>query len=136
MDALNLVLIILMLLAGLFLVIAVLMQHGKSHGLSGTIAGGIAGDITNSSFCFMTNHGSYSVQCALFSLGNDNVAPTVENVENQARLASTYRDIQVFGKMEAYDADGDSLIYEIISYPQNGFLIQHLRNLRFLEHFQ
>ena len=40
MDALNLVLIILMLVAGLFLVIAVLMQHGKSHGLSGTIAGG------------------------------------------------------------------------------------------------
>ena len=29
-----------MLLAAIFLVIAVLMQHGKSHGLSGTIAGG------------------------------------------------------------------------------------------------
>ena len=40
MSGLNLVLVILMLVAGLFLVIAVLMQHGKSHGLSGTIAGG------------------------------------------------------------------------------------------------
>lgn len=40
MDALNLILIILMLLAGLFLVIAVLMQQGKSHGLSGAIGGG------------------------------------------------------------------------------------------------
>ena len=29
-----------LLLMGLFLVVAVLMQHGKSHGLSGTIAGG------------------------------------------------------------------------------------------------
>ena len=40
MNALNLILIILMLVAGLFLIVAVLMQHGKSHGLSGTIAGG------------------------------------------------------------------------------------------------
>ena len=31
---------IFLLVAGLFLVVAVLMQHGKSHGLSGTIAGG------------------------------------------------------------------------------------------------
>ena len=29
-----------LLVCGVFLVIAVLMQHGKSHGLSGTIAGG------------------------------------------------------------------------------------------------
>ncbi len=30
---------VILLVIGLFLVIAVLMQHGKSHGLSGTIAG-------------------------------------------------------------------------------------------------
>ncbi len=29
-----------LLVCGVFLVVAVLMQHGKSHGLSGTIAGG------------------------------------------------------------------------------------------------
>ena len=40
MDVLNYVLIALLLLSGLFLIIAVLMQHGKSHGLSGSIAGG------------------------------------------------------------------------------------------------
>ncbi len=28
------------MVSGLFLIIAVLMQHGKSHGLSGSIAGG------------------------------------------------------------------------------------------------
>ncbi|MBQ7377739.1 MAG: preprotein translocase subunit SecG [Clostridia bacterium] len=33
-------LMIALLVCGVFLVIAVLMQHGKSHGLSGTIAGG------------------------------------------------------------------------------------------------
>lgn len=31
---------IFLLVAGVFLIVAVLMQHGKSHGLSGTIAGG------------------------------------------------------------------------------------------------
>lgn len=36
----NLVLQILLLIFGVFLVIAVLMQHGKSYGLSGTISGG------------------------------------------------------------------------------------------------
>ena len=36
----TIVLPILLLLMGIFLVVAVLMQHGKSHGLSGTIAGG------------------------------------------------------------------------------------------------
>ena len=36
----NYVFPIALILMGLFLVVAVLMQHGKSHGLSGTIAGG------------------------------------------------------------------------------------------------
>ena len=36
----NYVFPIALLAMGLFLVVAVLMQHGKSHGLSGTIAGG------------------------------------------------------------------------------------------------
>ena len=40
MEILNYILIGLLLLSGLFLIIAVLMQHGKSHGLSGAIAGG------------------------------------------------------------------------------------------------
>ena len=40
METAILIFEILLLLAGLFLVLAVLMQHGKSHGLSGAIAGG------------------------------------------------------------------------------------------------
>lgn len=35
----DIAILITLLVLGLFLVIAVLMQHGKSHGLSGTIAG-------------------------------------------------------------------------------------------------
>ncbi len=40
MDTINIVFGVLILIASLFLVIAVLMQNGKSHGLSGAIAGG------------------------------------------------------------------------------------------------
>ena len=40
MDTLILIFEILLLVAGLFLVGAVLMQQGKAHGLSGAIAGG------------------------------------------------------------------------------------------------
>ena len=40
MDTKDLVLGIILLVAAVFLIIAVLMQSGKSHNLSGTIAGG------------------------------------------------------------------------------------------------
>ena len=40
MQTRDLVLGIILIVASLFLIVAVLMQHGKSHNLSGTIAGG------------------------------------------------------------------------------------------------
>ena len=40
MNTLELVLSIVLLVLGVFLTVAVLLQHGKSYGLSGTIAGG------------------------------------------------------------------------------------------------
>ncbi len=40
MDTINIVFGVLLLIAALFLIVAVLMQNGKSHGLSGAISGG------------------------------------------------------------------------------------------------
>lgn len=40
METVDIVLGIVLIVASLFLIIAVLMQHGKAHNLSGTIAGG------------------------------------------------------------------------------------------------
>ena len=40
MNALDIILMVILLLSGIFLAIAVLMQSSKSHQLSGTIAGG------------------------------------------------------------------------------------------------
>lgn len=80
--------------------------------------------VRESSFCFSSNHGTYSIRCGLYSLSNTNVSPTVKNVDEQSLTAGTYRDIIVYGKMDAYDADGDHLVYEVMTYPQNGLLIQ------------
>ena len=41
MNAINIILQILLLLAGIFLVVAVLLQRAKGKGLSGAIAGGV-----------------------------------------------------------------------------------------------
>lgn len=41
MNALNIIFQILLLVAGIFLVIAVLLQRAKTKGLSGAIAGGV-----------------------------------------------------------------------------------------------
>ena len=40
MAVLEMILCIILLIMAVFLVVAVLMQHGKSYGLSGTISGG------------------------------------------------------------------------------------------------
>ncbi len=40
MQALQIIFGVILIASALFLVVAVLMQHGKSHNLSGTIAGG------------------------------------------------------------------------------------------------
>ena len=40
MNGLQMTLSIILLVLGVFLTVAVLLQHGKSYGLSGTIAGG------------------------------------------------------------------------------------------------
>jgi len=37
--------------------------------------------------------------------------------------ASTYKGLALHGRLSAYDPDGDSLIYEIVSYPQNGAVL-------------
>lgn len=78
-------------------------------------------DIKDSAFCFSSDLGDYEIECRLYSLSYANRAPLIISADVAA--AKTYRDVTVFGSMNAYDPDGDSLRYEVISYPQNGSLI-------------
>lgn len=79
-------------------------------------------DITDSAFCFSTNHGAYELECALYRLEYENRVPVVSSVSDTVVSVSTYRDISVYGRLDAYDPDGDEVTFEIVSYPKNGLL--------------
>lgn len=80
-------------------------------------------EIRDSSFCFSTNHGAYALTCSLYALEYENRTPVVSSVSESVLAVGTYRDISVYGKLDAYDPDGDEMVYEIVSTPGNGLLI-------------
>lgn len=80
-------------------------------------------DITDSAFRFSTNHGSYDIECSLYCLTYENRRPEVSSVSEAVVSVSTYRDVCVYGEMDAYDPDGDEMMYEVISYPKSGLLL-------------
>lgn len=82
-------------------------------------------EIRSSAFCFSTNHGDYEIACMLYALPYENRTPVISSAEDAAISVGTYRDISVYGKLDAYDPDGDTLTYEIISSPRNGLLVMN-----------
>lgn len=79
-------------------------------------------DVTDSSFCFSTNLGAYEIRCDLYALKYENAAPVILTSEATAVSVSTYKNVTVHNRMEAYDPDGDAMVFEILSFPQNGKL--------------
>lgn len=78
--------------------------------------------VTQSSFGFKANGGEYEITCDLYFLTRDNSAPTL-SLEDESTLAvSTHQSISAFGKVGGYDAEGDELRYEIVTYAKNGVL--------------
>lgn len=80
-------------------------------------------DIKESAFCFTTNHGMWDIKCSLFTLEYHNECPTVSSVSDLALTVGTYSDVAVYGQLDAYDPDGDAMVYEIVEYPSDGLLI-------------
>ena len=85
-------------------------------------------EIQNSSFRFSTDRGQYDIECGLYSLKYENRCPSVVSNNKEALEVGTYRDIMVYGQMDAYDPDGDSMTYEIVTYPKNGLLVREEKN--------
>lgn len=79
-------------------------------------------EIRDSRFCFISNFGSYEISCKMCLLENVNHAPTVSNDTKPSIFVGTYRDIAVYGEMDAVDVDGDKFIFEIVTQPKNGTL--------------
>ena len=83
-----------------------------------------AGDerIKESFFTFKVNGGEYEMRCNLYFLDKENQAPTLELEDERIFSVSTHQYIEVFGKVSAYDPDGDDVRYEVVKYAKGGVL--------------
>lgn len=79
-------------------------------------------DVKHASFRFTANGESAPMVCNVYLMEKINYTPTVSMASGLSLNLSTYKDISVYGRLSAYDPDGDDLIFEVVSYPQNGCL--------------
>ena len=77
-------------------------------------------DVRHASFVFTVNGSAVPMLCNLYLLEARNDTPTVSMASGLSLQNTTYRNLAVYGKLSAYDPDGDELRYEIVSYPENG----------------
>lgn len=79
-------------------------------------------EVTQSSFKFKVNGGEYEMTCNLYFLTRENTSPTLALEDERTLSVSTHQTITVYGKVAGYDADGDELRYEVVTYSENGVL--------------
>jgi len=80
-------------------------------------------DVTSASFTFEANGNAVEHVCRVHLLSSENYTPTLSMVPKLSLNVSTYRDMNAYGSLGAYDPDGDAMVFEIVSYPQNGAVI-------------
>lgn len=79
--------------------------------------------VNKASFTFSANGNGAVITCNVHLLDGNNYAPTVSMASGATLQMSTYRDRETFGRLTAYDPDGDALVYEIVKAPQNGSIL-------------
>lgn len=77
---------------------------------------------SRSSFTFTVNGGATPMVCSLYMMEEKNYTPTVSLASGLSLHVNTYRGMSAHGTLSAYDPDGDELIFEIVSYPKNGYV--------------
>ncbi len=77
-------------------------------------------DVRHASFTFTANGGATPMLCNIYLLSENNYAPTLSMVPELSLNVFTYKDLEAYGTLSAYDPDGDELTFEIVSYPQYG----------------
>lgn len=75
-----------------------------------------------SSFEFTCGESVYTSVCMLYIIEQNNYSPTLSNKSAESLICGTYSGITAHGKMHAYDPEGDTLTFEIVKYPENGYL--------------
>lgn len=79
-------------------------------------------DLGEASFTFSANDSELVMECRVYLLDEMNYTPTLATAPELSRKVFTYRDTAAYGRLSAYDPDGDEMVFEIVSYPQNGAL--------------
>lgn len=74
----------------------------------------------STSFDFRVNDSGYEITCSINMIDEINYSPTLSMVPAASLTCETYRDVMVTGVLSAYDPEGDSLVFEIVDYPDNG----------------
>lgn len=77
--------------------------------------------VTSNSFSFTTGNG-YEVECSVYMLSKENYCPTIGKKSELYESVSTYRNVSVYGTLSGSDPDGDEITFEVVSYPENGFV--------------
>ena len=77
----------------------------------------------SSYFKFRCDGSPYEIKCELYMLDSANCAPTLSTASELTLDVSTHKNVKLFGKLSAYDPEGDDIRIEIVSYPKRGTLI-------------
>ena len=77
---------------------------------------------TVASFSFTANGGATAMVCHVYLIDEINYTPTLSMASGLSLNLSTHKDMKLYGTLSAYDPDGDGLIFEVVSYPENGSL--------------
>ena len=75
------------------------------------------------SFTFSIGRG-YTMECVMKITDEINFAPVAASYEETV-AAWTQRDITCVGSLDAYDPEGDALVFEIVDYQKKGLLVMN-----------
>lgn len=79
-------------------------------------------EVSVSQFNFRVNDLPYEMCCKLYILESENYAPTLSLTPSASLEVSTYENVSFFGELTPYDADGDEVFIEVITYPEKGIV--------------
>ena len=66
--------------------------------------------------------GEYTYKAVMYFPDGRNYSPTSLGIDDSFFTVKTYKNIAVSGNMRCIDPDGDSVKYEVVSYPEKGLL--------------
>ncbi len=79
-------------------------------------------DVKSGSFVF-SDGGGYSIRCNLYFIDKVNYSPTTSLASESTLRLRTHDSVAKCGRLDAYDPEGDKIIYEIVSYPTSGSVV-------------